>query len=215
MKVGVFDKILMDGIKQGIVPAKEQTARDWFRGEAKKLRKHQVNEADMFRDPSAVFRNQTAIGKMYLFHYDPKWKKELPYYDVLPLIFPFGRSKEGHILGLNMHYLPHNYRAKLMDALYETASNKRYNDATKLQISYDILNSASQFRFFEPAVHQYIPSHVRSRFMVIPPANWDTALFLPLERFEKATKAQVWKDSARKIRERNEASWKRAKSANK
>ena len=29
------------------------------------------------------------IGRMYLFNYDPKYKKELPYYDRFPLIFPF------------------------------------------------------------------------------------------------------------------------------
>ena len=30
-----------------------------------------------------------SIGKMYLFHYDPKHKETLPLYDRFPLIFPF------------------------------------------------------------------------------------------------------------------------------
>jgi hypothetical protein len=35
--------------------------------------------------------------------------------------------------------------------------------------------------------------------MYIYPSEWDVALFLPLERFQGASKTQVWADSRRNI----------------
>lgn len=138
------------------------------------------------------------IGRMYLFMYDPKMKEELPYYDRFPLIFPFRRVKGG-FYGINMHYLPHMMRAKLMDALYSLSSNQNYDDSTKLRLSYQLLHKASKFRYFEPCVKHYLNSHVKTRFLWVPADQWETALFLPLERFVGATKQQVWRDSRRKI----------------
>ncbi len=138
------------------------------------------------------------VGRMYLFMYDPKMKQELPYYDRFPLIFPFRRVKGG-FYGINMHYLPHMMRAKLMDALYTLANNQSQDDTTKLRLSYQILARASRFRFHQPCVKHYLNNHVRTRFLWIPADQWETALFLPLERFVGATKQQVWKDSRRMV----------------
>ncbi len=138
------------------------------------------------------------VGRMYMFMYDPKMKEDLPYYDKFPLIFPFRRVKGG-FYGINMHYLPHMMRAKLMDALYTLANNQAQDDTTKLRLSYQILSRASRFRYFQPCVKHYLNNHVRTRFLWIPADQWETALFLPLERFVGATKQQVWKDSRRMV----------------
>lgn len=138
------------------------------------------------------------VGRMYLFMYDPKTKEDLPYYDRFPLIFPFRRVKGG-FYGINMHYLPHVLRARLMDNLYSLANNQNNDDTTKLRLSYQLLSSASKFRYFEPCVKHYLNSQVKSRFLWIPSNQWDTALFLPLERFAGATKQQVWRDSRLKV----------------
>ena len=138
------------------------------------------------------------VGRMYMFMYDPKMKADLPYYDKFPLIFPFRRVKGG-FYGINMHYLPHMMRAKLMDSLYALANNQAQDDTTKLRLSYQILSRASRFRYFEPCVKHYLHNHVRTRFLWIPADQWETALFLPLERFVGATKQQVWKDSRRMV----------------
>jgi len=138
------------------------------------------------------------VGRMYMFMYDPKMKEDLPYYDKFPLIFPFRRVKGG-FYGINMHYLPHMMRAKLMDALYTLANNQAHDDTTKLRLSYQILSRASRFRYFQPCVKHYLNNHVRTRFLWIPADQWETALFLPLERFVGATKQQVWKDSRRMV----------------
>ena len=140
------------------------------------------------------------IGRMYLFMYDPKTKDDLPYFDRFPLIFPF-QKVTGGFYGVNMHYLPHILRARLMDALYTVANNKANDDTTKLRLSYQVLDSASKFRYFKPCVKHYLNNHVKSRFLWVPAEQWDTALFLPLERFVGANKQQVWRDSRRMVRQ--------------
>ena len=44
--------------------------------------------------------------------------------------------------------------------------------------------------------------HVKSRFIKIESAEWDIALFLPTERFQKSSKQTVWKDSRAEVRGR-------------
>lgn len=193
----IFDNILSQGIRSGQVPARTQQARDWYRNTAKSY--NNVNENSFFKSGEKErFTKSPQIGSMYMFMYNAKHKATLPYWDRFPLVFPFAMA-DGGFLGLNMHYLPLQYRAKLMDSLYTIADNKQYNDTTKLKISFDILSKASQFRYFKPTVKHYLLDHMTSRFLYVYPAEWDTALFLPLERFEKASKQQVWKDSTRII----------------
>lgn len=196
----VFDDLLAKGIRQGQVPAREKAARDWYRNAARKYGGASgVDENVLMRSVERDrFKNRVQVGSMYMFFYDPKHKKTLPYYDQFPLIFPFKQEK-GALWGLNLHYLPHQYRAKLMDALYDLTTNERYDEKTKLELSYETLNGVSRFKYFKPCVKMYLREHLRSRFMYVYPSEWDIALWLPLERFEKATKSKVWADSRRII----------------
>jgi hypothetical protein len=142
--------------------------------------------------------NDMEYGYMYAFKYDPKWKKELPYYDTFPLIFPVKFESDG-FLGINFHYLPTVLRAKLMDGLYSTLTNKQYDDTTRVRISYQILQSASKYRYFKPTLKKYLRNHVRSKFLEIHVNEWDIALFLPTESFRKADASYVWEESRKKI----------------
>ena len=98
-------------------------------------------------------------------------------------------------MGINLHYLPPVLRARLMDALYQTINNSKYNDTTKLKISYDILASASKYKYFKPCIKHYLWDHVRGNYLNIEPTNWDSALMLPTEQFKKASKDKVWRES--------------------
>jgi hypothetical protein len=131
------------------------------------------------------------LGKMYFFTYDPKWKKELPWYDTFPLVFPIKTYSNG-FLGLNFHYLNPKERAVLMDQLKSFASNKRFDESTKLLMTYQTIKSMGRAR---PTIHRYIGSHVQSKFVLINSDEWEVALFLPVERFKKASKKQVWAHS--------------------
>ena len=142
--------------------------------------------------------NRIEVGKMYLFSYDPKLKKELPYYDRFPLIFPFKKVPNG-FLGINLHYLPYILRAKLMDLLYPKVNDPKLSDAARLKISYNILNAAATNKYIKPCIKMYLNNHVRSKFIMIVPTEWDIALWLPVENFAKASNQKVWADSRKMI----------------
>lgn len=191
--------VFADLLRNNINPTQAQdSSREWLREQAQTVR--QVNNPRNLLSQNERMVTNLSIGRMYLFAYDPKTKEDLPYYDRFPLIFPF-QKVTGGFYGINMHYLPHILRARLMDALYNVANNKANDDTTKLKLSYSILSSSSKFRYFKPCVKHYLNSHVKSRFLWVPAQQWDTALFLPLERFVGANKQQVWRDSRRMVQQ--------------
>lgn len=192
----LFDELLTKGVRAGQIPARTQAARNWYRTAAQDFGK--VNEKNLMRSDRNRLTANPQVGSMYMFYYDAKHKDTLPYFDRFPLIFPF-KKVDGGFMGLNMHYLPLQYRAKLMDSLYDLTTNERYDERTKLELSYKILNSAGRFRYFKPCVKHYLTGQVRSRFMYIYPSEWDMALFLPLERFQGASKTKVWSDTRRAL----------------
>jgi hypothetical protein len=197
MPAYTFDQILAQGVRAGQIPARTQTARDWFRETASTVK---ISPQKLMSESKANSRlvTQLQVGRMYSFWYDPKTKAELPYYDRFPLIFPFRKLSDG-FMGINMHYLPLVLRARLMDALYDLSRDTRYDENTKLRINYQILNSSARFRWFRPTVKRYLTSHVRSRFLLIDPVEWDIALFLPTERFVKTSKDKVWRQTRKMI----------------
>ena len=196
----IYQKLVEEGIRAGQVPAKTTTARNWFRSLAEQTSSSPnqiINTA-----PKVQLTRSPEIGFMYHFFYDPKLKEELPYYDRFPLIFPFKRGfardraiEGGSFLGINLHYLPPQLRARLMDALYTVSTDKKFDENTRVRISYEILNKASKFRFFKPCIKRYLVNRVRSRFVKINSNQWDTALFLPTERFAKKSKNYVYRQS--------------------
>jgi hypothetical protein len=178
----------------------EQSSRDWYRNTAAAVKT--VNTVKMMNDKQNIVSKLdiNSIGKMYMFFYDPKLKATLPYYDTFPLVFPID-FKENGFLGINLHYLPPYLRAKLMDNLYKTANNTKYDNSTKLKISYQTLNSSSQLSYFKPCLKMYLWDHVvGSNYLNVETKNWDAALMLPTERFKKASKETVFKDSVRATR---------------
>jgi hypothetical protein len=194
----IFDNILIQGARQGIIPARTVAAREWYRSAAGKLMSNITPGVFEKRTDEARKVSSMEFGYMYAFKYDPKTKNDLPYYDTFPLIFPVRMDSDG-FLGINFHYLPPVLRAKLMNALYSTLTNKKYDDTTKVKISYSILQSASKYRYFKPMLKKYLRSHVRSQFLEIQVNEWDIAIFLPTESFRKADTGRVWEESRKQI----------------
>ena len=199
----VFDTILQRGMQAGVAPSVKRESREWFRNQAKTIT---ASPSRMMRSNAARMTDKPLLGRMYLFQYDPKHKKTLPYYDRFPLIFPIASSRTSgfaasgeSFLGINLHYLPLPLRARLMDALYKTMTTKEIDETTKLKISYQILQQASRYRFFKPCIKRYLISHVQSRFFYIEPTEWEMALFLPLDRFVGANKSRIYADSRNRI----------------
>lgn len=180
----IFDTSITKGVRSGQIPARTQQARDWYRQTAKEVGR--VNERKLFESHQERMTGKPLVGNMYLFQYEAKHKDTLPYWDRLPLIFPF-KAVSGGFYGINLHYLPLQMRAKLMDGLYDLANNSKYDESTKLNLNYRLLVAAAKTRYISPCVKMYLNDHVKSRFMYIYPSEWDIALFLPLARFEKRT----------------------------
>lgn len=191
----IFQKIADKGRAEGIDSSvRQRDARTWFRETAASIRL--VDRSRLLKDSDNVVSNidEESIGKMYSFFYDPKLKATLPYYDRFPLIIVIGPKDKG-FLGINLHYLPLVLRAKLMNELYNTTNNNKFDKTTKMNINYRFLQGAARFRYFAPCVKHYLNNHVASNILNIQPAYWDMALMLPTENFAKANKEKVWDDS--------------------
>jgi len=199
----VFDRVLQRGSQAGVAPSIKRESRQWFRQQTKNLT---VSPTRMIRSDRTRLTDKPLLGRMYLFQYDPKGKKTLPYYDRFPLVFPIDSARTsgfaangGSFLGINLHYLPLPLRARLMDALYDTITTKELDESTRIRISYNILQQASKYRFFKPCIKRYLISHVKSRFFYIEPTEWEMALFLPLDRFVGANMSRIYRDSRNRI----------------
>lgn len=185
MKVKSFFDILMKGMREGQVPAKTRQSIDWYRNQARQV--NSVNRREFIANQSEPRRAKASkrtveIGSMYIYNYDPKLKLELPVYDTHPIIVCIGVQKD-RFLGCNLHYLPHKERAELMDILHTIRNNDRYDDSTKLQVSYQVLKRIAKKSLYAPTIHCYLRRHVKSKVMYVYPNEWDQAIFLPLAKF--------------------------------
>jgi hypothetical protein len=186
---------LKDAIKTNSVTARARAAGDWFRSIVNRTKGQFSDETPktiLSRSDSLV--SKSVLGKMYFYSYDPKWKNELPWYDTFPLVFPIEKYPDG-FLGLNFHYLAPKHRAVLMDQLKMFANNKKYDETTKLKLTYDMLKGFTKIKRARPTVHRYLSSKVKSQYVLVNADEWEVALFLPVERFRKASKKKVWTHS--------------------
>ena len=190
----IFQTLANKGTKAGITNDFSQESIDWFRSAAQQVAN--VSAPRLMNDKKNIVSSLTVknIGQMFMYFYDPKTKETLPYYDKFPLILLVDFAEGGHY-GLNLHYLPPVLRAKLMDSLYTLRNNDKYDDTTKLKLSYKILSSASRFRYFEPCFKRYLSNYVQGQYLQVQIENWAKAQMLPTERFVKASKSRVFKDS--------------------
>jgi hypothetical protein len=187
--------LLSDLLRRGQGSTKDSAA--WFRKGAAELRKLEPLAAvkSVDRPFARVDRlSVDSIGKLYMFVYDPKTKKTMPYYDTFPMVIPIEFYRDG-FLGVNLHYLPPKHRAVLLDALMGTANNDKMDKTTKMKVSYRLLKGFSRYRYFQPCVKRYLGAHVRSPFVYVAPLEWRNAIFLPAERFMKEDTGTVWRDS--------------------
>jgi len=190
----IFQTLANKGSTAGVTQNFSKESISWFRQNASNIRS--VNAQRMMTDKNNATKIVTPrdIGKMFMYFYDPKFKEVLPYYDKFPLIFLVNVDSQGFD-GINLHYISPQLRARLMDSLYSLLNNTKYDNTTKLKISYQLLNNASKFKYFAPCYKRYLFSHVQSNFINVPVTNWDMAVMLPTERFAKANKSKVFKES--------------------
>jgi hypothetical protein len=188
----LFAKVEQEAFRAGITPRTQQS-RAWFRSKLSSMGKVNRNQLMQDEQVKLVNKSQPLIGSMNMFFYDPKHKKTLPYYDRFPLSIIVGPA-EGGFYGLNLHYLPPVLRAKMLDALMNITTNKKYDDSTRFELSYKVLTATAKLRFFKPCYKHYLFAHVKSRLARVSAPEWEIATFLPTADFE-GNRSKVYSDS--------------------
>ena len=189
----LLDRIKESLASEGYTP-RTSAARQWLRAKVNELK---PTPATLMRDRQRL-RDKSFIGKMYFYFYDPKTKDSMPYYDRFPLVIPIERYSDG-FLGLNLHYIHPRQRIILLDKLSETATNKRFDEKTKLRVNYDYLKNASTAFEAMPCIKRYLFTQIQSRFLEISADEWDIAALLPTSTFVGASTSKVYADSNKRI----------------
>lgn len=130
------------------------------------------------------------LGAMYLMVYDPKWKNELPFYDVLPMFVLIGKQGD-RWLGLNLHYVPYTWRVSLAKELMKKFSWKK-------RIQYKDIKSAFQsakapLGYLYLCIRTYLYSHIRSEVKMFDNQNYDQIVENVMPKFKKAGEEYIYK----------------------
>ena len=187
-----LDKLNKKAFAAGIERNTDDSLK-WFQNQLKDIKS--VNRQGLLNEFDA---RKPLSGRMFCYFYDPKHKKTLPYYDRFPLIFMVEKA-EGGFYGLNLHYLPHKYRAIFFDRLTDLTNNKKYDKTTRIRLKYELLKKSSKFKYFQPCFKHYLTKHVKSKIVEVPSQHWESVLFMPTEQFKKASKNTVWRESKKQF----------------
>ena len=164
---------------------------EWYRNKIKEF--GTPTSLDLIRDGKQAAR--PFFGRLNMFIYDPKLKKKLPYYDTFPLVLPLENYNDG-FLGINFHYLPIPLRVKLLDRVVDFSNNTKFDESTRLNVSYNNLKS---IRLIKPTIKRYLAGKVKSRFRRIDADEFIVATLLPVARFKKGSQSEVYRDSRKMI----------------
>lgn len=196
-----FESIVDKAKEKGIYEKNAMASLAWFRRNAKRM--FGATPEKLVRSEELKSVSRTLSGQMYMYGYDPKLKETLPYYDTFPLIIMVGPAKGG-FYGINLHYLDLRRRAKLFDGLM-TRRLKESPDGelARFLISYrNLSNAGGNVKFFVPCWKHYLTKKIGTNIVNVPSKYWESALFLPTERFQKKPKQRVWRESKKIISRR-------------
>lgn len=170
----------------------------WYMQQVKLIASSRLRPSSLLRSELGKVTTNPQMGTMLMFLYDPKLKDELPVYDRFPLVLPFRKTPDG-FLGLNLHYLPYVWRARLLGELYNLATHKQIHPNMRLRLSWQLLNSSARYPGVKLCVKRYLLTHIRSPFLQVNPEDWKGVIFLPTENFEKMSKEEVFRKARREL----------------
>ena len=171
-----------DAARDAGAPTRQKQSLEWFR---KRIRKDRIRDVDKVTE--GFKRAKIQEGEMVTYRYDPIMKDKLPYYDVQPLIVVLEIYLDGW-LGINVHYLPPEFRSKLFYEINYKRTNMRV-----------LAERLKKHPICYPAIKRYKGKKVQSDPVLIPRDEWDIAIQLPYERFVGASNKLVWNTSRSKI----------------
>ena len=97
---------------------------------------------------------------------------------------------------MNFHYLPPLLRTRLLERMQAKATDKRFDSKTKFDVTYSDVKNLS---IVKPTIKKYLYPYVQTGFLRINADEAATAIYLPVQRFKKASEARVYADSRRFI----------------
>ena len=189
----LFDKLESEAFRKGLA-ARSKEANDWFAKNVTKLGK--IGSSKLLGDDRLTKQGGASPGDMVVYTYDPKLKATLPYYDTFPLTIVVGPAKDG-FYGINLHYLPPKVRAIFLDKLNDITNNQKFDKTTRFKVTYKLLQSTANYKYFKPCFKHYLTKNVTSNIMKVNAAEWNIAIFLQTAKFKKASIGTVWSDSRR------------------
>jgi len=183
----VADSIVdnLSGIKKDSVARNSRRSKEWL--------KNKINGGKVDK---SLIKSKPLLGRMYHFVYSPKLKTVLPYYDRNPLVIVIDRTGSG-FQGLNLHYLQPKVRLLLLNKLMAFATNKKMDETTRLRVTYSLLKGVAKYKEFQPTIKNYLYSHMKTKFALIPASDWENAVFLPTARFVGSSNNKVYQLSRR------------------
>lgn len=187
----LFDTLQANAFRAGIT-ARTKESQKWFQDNIEKLK--MPGRQALLKDKALEPTTRMIFGNMFMYFYDPKHKKTLPYYDRFPLTIMIEANKTG-FQGLNLHYLRPDIRAEFLDQLLKLGPTQVKDNSRLTKLRYDLISSTKKYKEFRPCFKSYLNEHVKSRIVRVPMTEWEIAIFLPTEQFKKAGKAKIWKDS--------------------
>lgn len=179
------------------IRSKSRGAMKWYIGRINSVSGGSTIAADpKFASPVRSDHKPT-IGSMFQYVYIAKHKDKLPYWDAFPLVIPIEFYDDG-FLGINLHYLPIQMRAKMLDKLmsYEKTIKTGGNGTRRyMELSYGLLKSLKDIPAFQHCLKRYLFTHVKSKVIRINSSYWETVAFLPTQQFQKQSESVVWADA--------------------
>lgn len=173
----------------------DDRATRWLANNLSKIKT--TMKQDTFIDSSkTAVKKDIFPGRMFFFGYSPKTQDKLQFWDEFPVVVVICPA-QGGFLGLNLHYLNPSRRANFLNALIKYVDDPKYiankNQSATMEIDYGILKNVARLRAYRPCIKRYYYKHVVTKVSFIPPTEWKTVPFFPLDRFVGASRADVWR----------------------
>lgn len=182
-------------LKQGAnLDIKSPKSTEWLAKNLGRIRTS-MNPKTFIENSDTVSKGLLTPGRMFFFGYNPRTKAELNFWDEFPIII-YLHPQPGGFLGINFHYISPMMRAKLLNGILTYTNDPNWNTSnskkTKLQVSYPLLKKAASLKPYKYCIKRYYLSNIVTKLAFIPPKDWKTVPFFPLQLFKGASKETIW-----------------------
>ena len=167
---------------------------EWLSKNLGKIRSS-MSPKPFIENSETVAKNLLAPGRMFFFGYNPRTKAELNFWDEFPIIV-YLHPQPGGFLGINFHYISPSMRAKFLNGILTYANDPNWHTSeskkSRIQVSYPLLKKAAALKPYKYCIKRYYLSNIVTKIAFIPPKEWKTVPFFPLQLFKGASKETVW-----------------------